>query len=190
MEVDNEEDNWDAWDQAVHDIQAQNDDQQQMEVYGPLAHPEHPQDSISFIQSGSTASYLRRHGPDIFLTVHQVLEGQLGDISSSSSDSSSSVTSIIVGTDLVTVTSFDVALDMPILGLQIAMPPFSLLQLDSLPDGEKLFDNSKTLVTSVPILPAIILRDWAFYLDQQYTFGHDPTPPVHSRIIGDLCLPD
>lgn len=52
-------------------------------------HPEHPQDTISFDQSGSTAHYIRAHGPDIVLTVEDVLAGNYGSASSSSSSSSS-----------------------------------------------------------------------------------------------------
>lgn len=47
-----------------------------------------PQDTISFDQSGSTAQYLRANGPDIVLTVEDVLAG-VGSSSSSNSATSS-----------------------------------------------------------------------------------------------------
>lgn len=57
--------------------------------------PIQEQDSITFDQSGSTAQYLRAHGPDIHLTVEMVLNGQVGSTSgSSTSSSNSSVNSV------------------------------------------------------------------------------------------------
>ena len=47
-------------DQLVNDLE-----EGEQLIDGPLAHPEHPQDTISFDQSGTTANYLRQHGQDI-----------------------------------------------------------------------------------------------------------------------------
>ena len=46
------------------------------------------QGSISFDQSGSTAEYLRAHGPDIFLNLDDVLKGKFQTTESSSSSTS------------------------------------------------------------------------------------------------------
>jgi hypothetical protein len=37
-------------------------------------HPDQPQDTITFNQSGSTANYLRANGHDIHLSVEEVLD--------------------------------------------------------------------------------------------------------------------
>lgn len=55
----------------------------------PAQHPDQPQDSIFFYESGSIALYLRAHGLDIVLRVDDILARNLGLISSSSSSSSS-----------------------------------------------------------------------------------------------------
>lgn len=52
-------------------------------------HPDQPQDSISFDQSGSSAHYLRANGRDIVLNVEDVLAGIYGTNSADSSSSSS-----------------------------------------------------------------------------------------------------
>jgi hypothetical protein len=78
MEVEQDEDGWEPWDNVVQNFEAQQDDsdpQQQQEAdIGPL-HPEHPHNTTGFDQSRSTAAYLRKHGPDIVLTLEQVLQG-------------------------------------------------------------------------------------------------------------------
>ena len=47
------------------------------------------QHEISFDQSGSTAQYLRAHGPDITLNIDDVLAGKVAGSSSSSEEISS-----------------------------------------------------------------------------------------------------
>ena len=54
-----------------------------------LNEDEPQQESISFDQSGSSAHYLRAHGPDITLSVEDILAGRFVDSSSSSSEASS-----------------------------------------------------------------------------------------------------
>lgn len=51
-------------------------------------HPDQPQDTISFDESGSTAKYLHAKGPDIILMVEDLCGDRNG--SSSFGDSSSS----------------------------------------------------------------------------------------------------
>ena len=82
------------------------DDLLQQEIPGegqqldnPPAHPDHPQDTISFDQSGTTAEYLRHHSQDIVLTLEQVLQGDLGSDSSSSGSSSSVTSSALTGSN-------------------------------------------------------------------------------------------
>lgn len=50
-------------------------------------HPDQPQDTLSFDQSGSTVNYLRATGPDIHLMVEEVLAGIQNSGGSSSGDS-------------------------------------------------------------------------------------------------------
>ncbi|RLN03558.1 hypothetical protein C2845_PM13G06880 [Panicum miliaceum] len=52
-------------------------------------HPDVPQDTISFDKSGSTAQYLRAHGPDITLNIDDIFRGTIQSSSSSSNDASS-----------------------------------------------------------------------------------------------------
>jgi hypothetical protein len=65
-------------------------------------HPDQPQDTISFNQSGSTATYLRATRPDIHLSVEEVLAGiqnsQNGSVSSNDSEvvSSERMANVIV----------------------------------------------------------------------------------------------
>jgi hypothetical protein len=60
-------------------------------------HPEQPQDTITFNQSGSMTNYLRATSPDIHLSVEEVLasihDEQINS-ESASSDDSSVVTSV------------------------------------------------------------------------------------------------
>ena len=119
MEVDQVVDIWDNWDQVE-----QNDLPQNIEIddNAPPAHLEHPQDTISFDQFGSTANFLRQHGQDIVLTLEQVLDGQLGN-NSSSSESSSSVSSAVQGSsDLLIITSPSLLHHLPTLGLHGFLP--------------------------------------------------------------------
>jgi hypothetical protein len=55
-------------------------------------HPEQPQDTITFNQSGSMTNYLRATSPDIHLSVEEVLasihDEQINSESASSDDSS------------------------------------------------------------------------------------------------------
>lgn len=87
---DNMHNAWDDWSQPeqvqnnqVHDVQQQDAD------------PNIQQQSISFDQSGSTAEYLRANGPDVILTIEEVLAGRnLDDVlAGRHSGSSSSSTS-------------------------------------------------------------------------------------------------
>jgi hypothetical protein len=56
-------------------------------------YPQQPQDSITFNQSGSMTNYLRATGPNIHLTVEDILAGIQRSGSSSSSSDSGVVTS-------------------------------------------------------------------------------------------------
>jgi hypothetical protein len=72
----NQQAGWDAWpaDDVVQGDNLQMEDAE-------------PQYSISFDQSGSTTNYLRANGPDIALNIDDVLAGNFGVGSSSSSSS-------------------------------------------------------------------------------------------------------
>ena len=73
-------DNWEQWDNQADEMdeqQADNEDVIMEEVQ---------QQEIAFDQSGSTAEYLRAHGPDITLNVEDVLAGNYSNSSSSSTD--------------------------------------------------------------------------------------------------------
>jgi hypothetical protein len=80
---------WDAW----PDVDQQQENEWQEEVDQVMEEPVQQQDSVTFDQSGSTAEYLRAHGPDIVLNVEDVLSGKFktGSSSSTSSDASSPV---------------------------------------------------------------------------------------------------
>ena len=72
--------NWEEWDNQADEMdeqQADNEDVIMEEVQ---------QQEIVFDQSGSTAEYLRTHGPDISLNVEDVLAGNYSNSSSSSTD--------------------------------------------------------------------------------------------------------
>jgi len=145
------------------DAEGENFEVDQQMNNGPPAHPEQPQDTISFDQSGSTANYLRNHGQDIVLTLDQVMQGQI-TIESSSSDSSSSVTSAAYGEpDHLSITSPFLFNQLPIMGLHGDLPQQNKFTLS--PNAQPV-DNSLALVPSVPLLPAIILKVWAYCLDE------------------------
>ncbi|CAN6248342.1 unnamed protein product [Urochloa humidicola] len=79
---------WPQWDNVAKNAM------HQPEV--PL-HPDNPQDSISFDQSGSSVAFLRANGPDVLLSVEMITQGLLGKQLTSSS-SSSEVSSMNVET--------------------------------------------------------------------------------------------
>ncbi|CAN6171614.1 unnamed protein product [Urochloa humidicola] len=62
---------WDAWPDNVADNMVVNDEPDLLPEQVPQ-HPDRPQDTISFDQSGSSAEYLRATGPDITLTLEDV----------------------------------------------------------------------------------------------------------------------
>jgi len=76
----NVEQGWDAWPE---------DQQDDNGIQQPYINDQQ-QEAISFDQLGSSAQYLRAHGPDITLTVEDMLAGNLGNTSSSSSSDASS----------------------------------------------------------------------------------------------------
>ena len=76
----NEQDGWPMWPDVEQAEQVANNIL--------LQHPDQPQDTISFDQSGSTAEYLRAIGPDIILRVEDIC-----NIMHSASSSDSSVDS-------------------------------------------------------------------------------------------------
>ncbi|CAL5074955.1 unnamed protein product [Urochloa decumbens] len=88
---------WPAWpEQQEDDIEAE------VAEIVPQ-HPDQPQDTVSFDQSGSTACYLRAHGPDITLTVEDVLQGKYASSSSESDNSEPEVQSHLPCTSFLVV---------------------------------------------------------------------------------------
>jgi hypothetical protein len=78
-----EGDDWPDW-MAQEDHAA---NVQDMEIQVPH-HLDQPLDTTSFNQTGSTAEYLRANGPNIVLSVQDVLQGLQGSVSPHNSSSS------------------------------------------------------------------------------------------------------
>ncbi|CAN6328775.1 unnamed protein product [Urochloa humidicola] len=171
--VEDADDAWPEWDANIN-VQGQAPQVPQ--------HPDQPQDSISFDQSGSTASYLRANGPDIHLSVEMIRKGQLG--SGSSSSSSSEISSLPqVGEGMeghsMNLSVFWPAFDQPSIwassnerGSTIEASynipaPISLKRNwsaafergSSSKSGTE--DLSKAIVVYQPVLDAVLLQIWA-----------------------------
>lgn len=123
-------------------------------------HPDQPQDTITFDQSGSTANYLRATGPDIHLTVEEVLATFQNEQnnSDSSSDDSGVVSSDRIHT--VVVPDFIVKACQKLPKMQM-MPPILVGQKQV----EWKEDLSKAIVPVQPVLDCFLLKAWAAMTD-------------------------
>jgi hypothetical protein len=137
---------------ADHNNLAVNDegvDQMEMEVVQNWVpqHPEQPQDTITFDQSGCTANYLRATGPDIHLSVEEILVGAQMLVDTSSSEDSSVVSSVR--------------------NANVVVPSFIIKACQNLPFHSlpvlKVWkeDIQKAIVPIYPVMDAILIKLWA-----------------------------
>lgn len=154
------------------------------------------QESISFDQSGSSAHYLRAHGPDITLTVEDVLVGKFRD--SGSSSSSSEASSSEMSAQMVQPSKFyqlealafqklQLSLPATLLQLPIILERVDLSALSASSISESLAtDNSASDVNPLAIVPyqpslhAVLISLWASAQDD------GPTPSYKVHVVVDL----
>lgn len=131
-------------------------------------HPDQPQDTTTFDQSGSTANYLRATSPVADLSMEKILAAmqagnildaiQNGDDSSSSKDYGSA--SLIRITN-VTVPSF-------VIRACQRVPAESLLPLTlklTVPEWKE--DVQKAILPVVPVMGSILIRLWVFLFGEK-----------------------
>jgi hypothetical protein len=162
---------WDAW----PDVEQQQENEWQDEVDQVMEEPVQQQDSVTFDQSGSTAEYLRAHGPDIVLNVEDVLTGKFkaGSSSSTSSDASSPVDSEVQSMlhptlQSVEMTAFQKLLIPsipPVLHFPVSVNT-SLIQtlISGSTSVHHTSDDSLAIVpVKPPSLHSVLLHLWAFW---------------------------
>lgn len=179
---------WDPW---PEENQADNAAQ-----LADLIDEDQQQESISFDQSGSSAHYLRAHGPDITLTVEDVLVGKFRD--SGSSSSSSEASSSEMSAQMVQPSNFYQLEALAFQKLLLSLPA-TLLQLpiilervdlsalsassisESLATENSAFDvNPLAIVPYQPSLHAVLISLWASAQDD------GPTPSDKVHVVVDL----
>ncbi|CAL4989039.1 unnamed protein product [Urochloa decumbens] len=135
-------------------------------------HPDQPQDTVSFDQSGSTTCYLRAHGPDINLTVEDVIQGRYGSPSDSDSSESEIQSSppceaflIVERNAFKMLTQGSIHqpyLNNPILErVEIPKMPSFYIDRDLLTPVCRVVDDSLAIIPYRPTLAAILLKIWA-----------------------------
>lgn len=139
------------------------DDQMNLDVVENWVpqHPDQPQDTITFNQSGSTANYLRATGPDIHLTVEEILAGIQNGDGSDGSDDSGAVSS---------ARSANVIVPSFILRAYQKLPASSLplVTLKS-PVAEWKEDIQRAILPVQPVMGSILIKLWAFLFGDKNT---------------------
>ncbi|CAL4986513.1 unnamed protein product [Urochloa decumbens] len=146
------------------------------------------QESISFDQSGSTAEYLRAHGPDIVLNLADVQRGNI--LNSSSSSSSSEISSAPRAIYSMPSTAFLLAeslafakIDRPAIPLPLRLPINMFLSCNSKEDKAECSDsgNHLALVPYKPTLHAVLISIWA---NSQIAAQDDDSTNIASDLDG------
>lgn len=140
-------------------------------------HPEQPQDSISFDQSGSTARYLQATGPDIVIRIEDVLAGNYG--SSSNSSTSSSSGSEVQSLPCVAFQNVEEQ------AFKFLREPMPLHFTRPLPIGPVLLnphapDQNLAIVPYYPSLHDVLIRLWAEF---QTSVTQDSSTPTDSQAL-------
>jgi hypothetical protein len=167
---------WDAW----PDVDQQQENEWQEEVDQVMEEPVQQQDSVSFDQSGSTAEYLRAHGPDIVLNVEDVLSGKFktGSSSSTSSDASSSVHPEVHNMIHPTLLAVEIAafqkLLIPNIPPVLNFPVFvNTALIQTITSGSSVQHNQDDSLAIVPVKPpslhSVLLHLWAFWHSENQT---------------------
>jgi hypothetical protein len=165
-----------------------------------MEEPVQQQDSVTFDQFGSSAEYLRAHGPDIVLNVEDVLAGKFraGSSSSTSSDASSpvepEVQSMLHPTlQLVEMTAFQKLLIPsipPVLHFPVTVNT-SLIQtiLSGSTTAQHIRDDSLAIVpVKPPSRHSVLLHLWAFWhSDNQAQLSSNNTD-VEVEVPAKRCL--
>ncbi|CAL4963957.1 unnamed protein product [Urochloa decumbens] len=200
---------WPAWpEQQEDDIEAE------VAEIVPQ-HPDQPQDTVSFDQSGSTTCYLWAHGPDITLRVEDVLQGKYASSSSESDNSEPEVQSHLPCTSFLVVeeNAFKMltigSIHQPVLGnpvlerVDITRVPTFSIDKSLFQSAATEIDDSMAIIPYNPTLAAVLIRIWAssqpdpFVLDHQETFLSEPndntlpsmTVAMEEADIATLSLP-
>jgi hypothetical protein len=132
-------------------------------------HLDQPQDTITFNQSGSTANYLRANGPDIHLSVEEVLatiqknQNEQNNANSFSSEDSEGVTSETVTNVVVPAFILKACQKLPV---DCVMPVSQVVEWKE--------DIQKMMVPAQPVMDCILIRFWVFL------FGES----AQARILG------
>ncbi|CAO2150252.1 unnamed protein product [Urochloa humidicola] len=137
------------------------------------------QESLSFDQSGSTAEYLRANGPDITLTIEDVLKGRMVDSSSLSSSSSDEATSAATAVPRRSSLSFRISEESAF--TRLVMPdiprPLSLpicIQQVSLNRSQETNHHEESPLAIIPYQPslhAVLIQIWANSMSQEDSNG-------------------
>jgi hypothetical protein len=136
--------------------------------------PTEPQQSISFDQSGSTSNYLRANGSDITLNIDDILAGNFGvDSSSSSSSDATSAEPEVQGAPSLSFQAVEMAAFQHL--MTAAVPPAlhfpmvinsSHLGLFANQQQHDNVDNSLAIVPAQPPnLHIVVLYAWAYAQD-------------------------
>ncbi|CAL4993466.1 unnamed protein product [Urochloa decumbens] len=161
-------DEWPAWPE-------QQEDNNDVEVVAEIVpqHPDQPQDTISFDQSGSTACYLRAHGPDITLRVEDVLQGKYASSSSDSDNLGPEVQSTLpcAGFLVVEENAFNLltygSIQQPVLSnpvlerVDISRVPTFCIDKSIFQSAAAVTDDSMAIIPYNPTLAAVLIRIWA-----------------------------
>lgn len=122
-------------------------------------HPDQPQDTITFDQSGSTANYLRATGPDVHLSVEEVLvavAAMQGDQNSNNSSSDDSGTATLERMLNVVILDFIIRACQRLPRtdvLPLLMPVKKVVEWKE--------DLSKAIVPLHPVVDCLIIKVWA-----------------------------
>jgi hypothetical protein len=125
-------------------------------------HPDQPQDTVTFDQSGSTANYLRATGPVTYLNVDAILAAiQSGDIlaavqngaDSSASDDSGIVSSARTTTVIVPTFIIRACQKLPVEYLQLVTLKTPMIEWKE--------DTQRAIVPVQPVMGSILIRLWA-----------------------------
>ncbi|CAN6359072.1 unnamed protein product [Urochloa humidicola] len=174
---DNDEDDWPDW-------MAQDDN-----LNNPVE-DEVQQESISFDQSGSTAEYLRAHGPDIELNIDDVLKGKVAASSGSSSSSGSAAHSYVVTSPSFSFLRIECIAFANLTKLPI---PRSLqmpihMESNSTNQPAEPEDVSLAIVPFRPSLHAVLIKIWADSQEQKQNGETHVDPRVTDDLADDHCF--
>jgi hypothetical protein len=120
-------------------------------------HPDQPRDTITFNQSGSTSNYLKANGPDIHLSVEEVLatiqknQNEQNNANSFSSEDSEGVTSERMTNVVVPAFILKACQKLPV---DCVMPVSQVVEWKE--------DIQKMMVPAQPVMDYILLRLWVF----------------------------